>query len=335
MATNIGLDPCEWPERPSTPWDGEVMFNAYIYEYLAKRGYVATAHALLKEARLPKGYKPPILTPQGLLYEWWCTFWVFFEGNREGSDYDDLNTYLDYYKQKTKKAKEAQQRAFRKLAKPYATRLRKPLPKRKPPPAASEIPATSPYEPESRSSAAQHACSSEVPISVCPQMEQPLVVQPVHHYQYSGQHWVDPASYAEAAAPVQHEHTTWEAGVLSGHQPMYQTEDQAFAFLGAPHEISSGQTEQLNYTPQNSPSSIESSISPTTPTFLQHFSNGYTEQMPWDMKAAYSPPVADAGNIYHPQADFDWQLGGFLPSTDNTTVFTTMFDQVTGTSSVY
>ncbi|KIK04600.1 hypothetical protein K443DRAFT_92990 [Laccaria amethystina LaAM-08-1] len=75
------------PQQPPQPpqgqseistlsWEGDKMFNIYIYDYCFKRGYRKTARELLAEAEIPPESMPPINARQGLLFE--CVFFSFY-----------------------------------------------------------------------------------------------------------------------------------------------------------------------------------------------------------------------------------------------------------------
>ncbi|KAI6149678.1 hypothetical protein BKA82DRAFT_60259, partial [Pisolithus tinctorius] len=53
---------------PSSEWEGDKMFNIYIYDYCNKRGFRETAKKLLVEADLTPDSTPPIDAKQGLLF---------------------------------------------------------------------------------------------------------------------------------------------------------------------------------------------------------------------------------------------------------------------------
>ncbi|KAK2464043.1 hypothetical protein APHAL10511_003987 [Amanita phalloides] len=74
-------------------WEGDKMFNIYIYDYCYKRGYKKTARELLQEAEIPPDSKPPINARQGLLFEWWSVFWVLFSAKANGHGSEDALLY--------------------------------------------------------------------------------------------------------------------------------------------------------------------------------------------------------------------------------------------------
>ncbi|KAJ3839908.1 hypothetical protein F5878DRAFT_94550 [Lentinula raphanica] len=76
-------------------WEGDRMFNIYIYDYCFKRGFRKTARELLIEADLPAESQPPINAKQGLLFEWWSVFWVLFTAKANGNGSDDALTYTN------------------------------------------------------------------------------------------------------------------------------------------------------------------------------------------------------------------------------------------------
>ncbi|KAJ3905995.1 hypothetical protein F5879DRAFT_689872 [Lentinula edodes] len=86
------------PNYPQSPlsWEGDRMFNIYIYDYCFKRGFRKTARELLLEADLPPESQPPINARQGLLFEWWSVFWVLFTAKASGNGSDDALIYTQH-----------------------------------------------------------------------------------------------------------------------------------------------------------------------------------------------------------------------------------------------
>ncbi|KAJ7582260.1 hypothetical protein C8J56DRAFT_245729 [Mycena floridula] len=93
------------PMGPSIPadssltplsWEGDKMFNIYIYDYCSKRGFKRTAKELLAEAEIPSESTPPINARQGLLFEWWSVFWVLFTAKANGHGPDDAMIYTQH-----------------------------------------------------------------------------------------------------------------------------------------------------------------------------------------------------------------------------------------------
>ncbi|KAG6381807.1 hypothetical protein JVT61DRAFT_416 [Boletus reticuloceps] len=74
-------------------WEGDRMFNIYIYDYCNKRGFRKTARELLTEAEIPPDSAPPINAKQGLLFEWWSVFWVLFTAKSNGAGTEDAMVY--------------------------------------------------------------------------------------------------------------------------------------------------------------------------------------------------------------------------------------------------
>ncbi|KAL4251579.1 hypothetical protein ABKN59_006712 [Abortiporus biennis] len=105
---------------PSSPvsWEGDKMFNIYIYDYCVKRGYQKTARELIMEADIPPdSLSPPINAKQGLLFEWWSVFWVLFSAKSSGNGSEDALLYTQASQQRPNPARPAApQRA------PYAPR---------------------------------------------------------------------------------------------------------------------------------------------------------------------------------------------------------------------
>ncbi|KAH9939102.1 uncharacterized protein BXZ73DRAFT_89153 [Epithele typhae] len=100
MATDISAAP-EPPApnvhgEPTIQWDGDRMFNIYIYDYCVKRGFRRTAHELMSEASIPPTSQPPINAKQGLLFEWWSVFWVLFTAKSSGQGPDDALLYTQH-----------------------------------------------------------------------------------------------------------------------------------------------------------------------------------------------------------------------------------------------
>ncbi|KAG6336000.1 hypothetical protein ID866_3095 [Astraeus odoratus] len=81
---------------PDPLWEGDKMFNIYIYDYCTKRGFNKTAKELLVEAEIPPDSAPPIDAKQGLLFEWWSVFWVLFTAKNNGSGTDDAMVYTQH-----------------------------------------------------------------------------------------------------------------------------------------------------------------------------------------------------------------------------------------------
>ncbi|KAJ7065293.1 hypothetical protein C8F01DRAFT_1248890 [Mycena amicta] len=86
------------PSPGSQPlsWEGDKMFNIYIYDYCYKRGFRKTARELLTEAEIPPESTPPINARQGLLFEWWSVFWVLFTAKANGNGTEDAMLYTQH-----------------------------------------------------------------------------------------------------------------------------------------------------------------------------------------------------------------------------------------------
>ncbi|KIK93149.1 hypothetical protein PAXRUDRAFT_34206 [Paxillus rubicundulus Ve08.2h10] len=80
-------------------WEGDRMFNIYIYDYCNKRGFRKTARELLAEAEIPPDSAPPINAKQGLLFEWWSVFWVLFTAKSNGAGTEDAMCYTQHQMQ--------------------------------------------------------------------------------------------------------------------------------------------------------------------------------------------------------------------------------------------
>ncbi|KAF9233744.1 hypothetical protein BU15DRAFT_53469 [Melanogaster broomeanus] len=92
----------EPPGSSSDPsWEGDRMFNIYIYDYCTKRGFHKTARELLAEAEIPSDSAPPINARQGLLFEWWSVFWVLFTAKSNGAGPDDALVYTQHQLQQS------------------------------------------------------------------------------------------------------------------------------------------------------------------------------------------------------------------------------------------
>ncbi|KAH8093246.1 hypothetical protein BXZ70DRAFT_1010474 [Cristinia sonorae] len=104
--TTPNAGPGHDPTPPATPvsWDGDRMFNIYIYDYCLKRGYQKTARELLAEADIPAESQPPINAKQGLLFEWWSVFWVLFTAKSSGTGSDDALLYVSHQHQQQQNA---------------------------------------------------------------------------------------------------------------------------------------------------------------------------------------------------------------------------------------
>ncbi|KAA1470287.1 hypothetical protein DENSPDRAFT_879600 [Dentipellis sp. KUC8613] len=88
------------PPSSALSWEGDRMFNIYIYDYCVKRGYNKTARELVGEAEIPPESTPPINAKQGLLFEWWSVFWVLFQAKSSGQGSDDSLVYTQYNMQR-------------------------------------------------------------------------------------------------------------------------------------------------------------------------------------------------------------------------------------------
>ncbi|KAF8075199.1 hypothetical protein FPV67DRAFT_620427 [Lyophyllum atratum] len=88
------------PQTDNSPqslsWEGEKMFNIYIYDYCFKRGFRKTARELMSEADIAPDSTPPINARQGLLFEWWSVFWVLFTAKANGSGPDEAMLYTQH-----------------------------------------------------------------------------------------------------------------------------------------------------------------------------------------------------------------------------------------------
>ncbi|KAJ7777344.1 hypothetical protein B0H16DRAFT_1406966 [Mycena metata] len=104
MTTVVPHGPLPGSQTPSDPaaaaqslsWEGDKMFNIYIYDYCYKRGFRKTAQELLNEAEIPPESTPPINARQGLLFEWWSVFWVLFTAKANGNGTEDAMLYTQH-----------------------------------------------------------------------------------------------------------------------------------------------------------------------------------------------------------------------------------------------
>ncbi|KAF5379411.1 hypothetical protein D9615_006498 [Tricholomella constricta] len=81
---------------PALSWEGEKMFNIYIYDYCFKRGFRKTARELMVEAEIAPDPTPPINARQGLLFEWWSVFWVLFTAKANGNGTEEAMLYTQH-----------------------------------------------------------------------------------------------------------------------------------------------------------------------------------------------------------------------------------------------
>ncbi|KAH7890939.1 hypothetical protein F5I97DRAFT_108788 [Phlebopus sp. FC_14] len=84
------------PPSSDPSWEGDRMFNIYIYDYCNKRGFRKTARELLAEADIPPDSAPPINARQGLLFEWWSVFWVLFNAKSNNTGTDEAIVYTQH-----------------------------------------------------------------------------------------------------------------------------------------------------------------------------------------------------------------------------------------------
>ncbi|KAF7416026.1 Transcriptional activator flo8 [Pleurotus ostreatus] len=97
----LKLNPSDPNPGAALSWEGDRMFNIYIYDYCHKRGFLKTAQELLSEADLPPDATPPINAKQGLLFEWWSVFWVLFTTKSNGNGPEDALLYTQHQNQQT------------------------------------------------------------------------------------------------------------------------------------------------------------------------------------------------------------------------------------------
>ncbi|KAI6112908.1 hypothetical protein F5141DRAFT_1291450 [Pisolithus sp. B1] len=95
--------------QPPSEWEGDKMFNIYIYDYCNKRGFRETAKKLLQEADLQPDAAPPIDAKQGLLFEWWTVFWVLFTAKNNNQGSDDALVYTQHQLQQANMRQTRQQ----------------------------------------------------------------------------------------------------------------------------------------------------------------------------------------------------------------------------------
>lgn len=58
--------------------NGHEILVRYIIDYCDKRGFTETSAHLRKESKINDKQKPPVDSPEGLLYEWWTCFWEIY-----------------------------------------------------------------------------------------------------------------------------------------------------------------------------------------------------------------------------------------------------------------
>ncbi|KIY65703.1 hypothetical protein CYLTODRAFT_57222 [Cylindrobasidium torrendii FP15055 ss-10] len=92
--------PSSLPQAADMSWEGDKMFNIYIYDYCVKRGFKNTARELQMEADLFPETPPPINARQGLLFEWWSVFWVLFTAKANSTGSDEALLYTQNMNQK-------------------------------------------------------------------------------------------------------------------------------------------------------------------------------------------------------------------------------------------
>ncbi|TBU56773.1 hypothetical protein BD310DRAFT_823001 [Dichomitus squalens] len=97
-------------DQPALQWDGDRMFNIYIYDYCIKRGFRRTASELQQEASIPATAQPPINAKQGLLFEWWSVFWVLFTAKSNGAGPEEALLYTQHQQQVQAAAQKPQAR---------------------------------------------------------------------------------------------------------------------------------------------------------------------------------------------------------------------------------
>ncbi|CCM01331.1 uncharacterized protein FIBRA_03380 [Fibroporia radiculosa] len=108
MATSAdGASQADSPSNAQS-WDGDKMFNIYIYDYCLKRGYTKTAEALVHDAAITPDSQPPINAKQGLLFEWWSVFWVLFTAKSSMSGPDDAMLYVQHQSHRQQQARISQ-----------------------------------------------------------------------------------------------------------------------------------------------------------------------------------------------------------------------------------
>ncbi|KAL0954039.1 hypothetical protein HGRIS_005193 [Hohenbuehelia grisea] len=102
------LDSTSPPGPTSLSWEGDRMFNIYIYDYCTKRGFHNTARELCGEAEIAPDSAPPINAKQGLLFEWWSVFWVLFTAKSSNTGSEDALMYTQHQAQQAVQRQTAQ-----------------------------------------------------------------------------------------------------------------------------------------------------------------------------------------------------------------------------------
>ncbi|KAG7810371.1 hypothetical protein KL921_002866 [Ogataea angusta] len=108
----------------STAVNSRELLNAYVYDFILKSGFTATASAFFKEANIPVIHSekrptnsPPgsatgtpdlpasfmtMDAPQGFLYEWWQIFWDVFNARTQRGGTTNATQYYHYVNLKQK-----------------------------------------------------------------------------------------------------------------------------------------------------------------------------------------------------------------------------------------
>jgi hypothetical protein len=80
-------------------WEADQMLNAYILDYMKKRGFMSAAPVFEQEAKVPLD-ADLVDAPQGFLYEWWSVFWDVFNARTSKPSTPDARAFVDYQKQR-------------------------------------------------------------------------------------------------------------------------------------------------------------------------------------------------------------------------------------------
>jgi hypothetical protein len=83
----------------TSKWEADQMLNAYILDYLRKKGLEKSANLFQKEAQVPVD---PVLisAPGGFLLEWWSVFWDVFSARTKKTSSPDAKAYVDMQRQR-------------------------------------------------------------------------------------------------------------------------------------------------------------------------------------------------------------------------------------------
>ncbi|KAL6842814.1 hypothetical protein ACP4OV_027658 [Aristida adscensionis] len=78
----------------TTNWEADKMLDIYIYDYLVKRNFQATAKAFQAEGKVSSD-PVAIDAPGGFLFEWWSVFWDIFIARTNEKHSDIATSYIE------------------------------------------------------------------------------------------------------------------------------------------------------------------------------------------------------------------------------------------------